>query len=314
MIARRTLLHGLSAGAGALAWSGCASTARGTGAGGAGAGAGGAGAASAGGAGTGGAAGAGTGGAAGAGTGHATASPPASDLPRVPIRGICFDLFTLFDPRSVIAVAEAALPGHGAALCEAWRTRQFEYAWLRVAGDRYVDFQVVTEEALVHALRARKLELDAAARDRLVAAYWSLTPWPDAQPQLEAWKRAGLRLAPLANYAPGMLSRLIASAGWGGLFDDLLSTDLVRTFKPDPRAYALGVERLGLPRETIVFSAFGGWDAVGAKWFGYPSFWVNRLGVAAEELGASPDGTGHDLGELARFIDAWASRGARSTP
>jgi len=39
--------------------------------------------------------------------------------------------FTTFDPRPVFALAEELFPGEGAELSNAWRTRQFEYAWLR---------------------------------------------------------------------------------------------------------------------------------------------------------------------------------------
>jgi NAD(P)-dependent dehydrogenase (short-subunit alcohol dehydrogenase family) len=42
----------------------------------------------------------------------------------------------------------------------------------------------------------------------------------------------------------------------------------------------------------------------GAKWFGYPTFWVNRAHAAAEELGVLPDGTGKDLNDLAFFVRA----------
>jgi 2-haloacid dehalogenase len=115
-----------------------------------------------------------------------------------------------------------------------------------------------------------------------------------------------LRLAPLANYAPSMLDALLERAGLGEVFEARISTDAARTFKPDPRAYALGVERLGLAREQIAFAAFGGWDAAGARWFGYPTFWVNRLGVPQEELAPAPDGTGPSLVELATFVSAWA--------
>ena len=31
-----------------------------------------------------------------------------------------------------------------------------------------------------------------------------------------------------------------------------------------------------------------GWDAAGAKWFGYTTFWVNRLNLPVEELGLPP--------------------------
>jgi 2-haloacid dehalogenase len=47
--------------------------------------------------------------------------------------------------------------------------------------------------------------------------------------------------------------------------------------------------------------AFAGWDVAGSKWYGYPTFWVNRLGSAPEELGAAPDAAGPGLDDLARF-------------
>lgn len=238
------------------------------------------------------------------GPARAAASSPARP-PRRKIAAICFDLFTLFDPRSVVEVARGSLGEGAPRFCEVWRTRQFEYAWQRAAAGQYRDFRVVTLEALDYTARAHGLTLSAAQRESLVEAYSQLKLWPDARQHLIAWKRAKLRLAPLANYSPLMLQRLLEQADLDGIFDDQISTDEARTYKPDPRAYALGVSRLGLGREQIAFSAFGGWDAAGARWFGYPTFWVNRLKVAAEELAPGPDATGPGLAELAKFVAEW---------
>jgi 2-haloacid dehalogenase len=86
------------------------------------------------------------------------------------------------------------------------------------------------------------------------------------------------------------------------VFDHVLSTDAARTYKPDPRAYELGTAALELSREQILFAAFAGWDAAGARSFGYPTFWVNRLGLPPEELGVLPDMTGPDLNALLAFV------------
>lgn len=231
-------------------------------------------------------------------------SPRSKPAGRRKLKAICFDLFTLFDPRSVVQVATSLVGERAPELCEAWRVRQFEYAWLRVAAEQYVDFHAVTEEALLFAAKARGLTLTNAARASLVDAYSELTPWPDARASLTAWRAQGLRLAPLANYAPAMLERLLANAGFSELFVTQISTDAAKTFKPSPQAYALGESRLGLRREEIAFAAFGGWDAAGAKWFGFPTFWVNRLGVPQEQL-VDPDGTGPTLAELAEFVNSW---------
>jgi 2-haloacid dehalogenase len=81
-----------------------------------------------------------------------------------------------------------------------------------------------------------------------------------------------------------------------------LSTDQVRTYKPDPSAYELGIEAFRLPREEMLFVAFAGWDAAGAKWFGYPTFWANRLHAPKEELGIAPNASGSDLNGLLDFL------------
>jgi 2-haloacid dehalogenase len=229
-----------------------------------------------------------------AATAHVTTRPR--------IRAVAFDLFTIFDPRSVVQAAESVVPGRARELCESWRVRQFEYSWLHTAAGKYRDFRAVTEDALAYAARLHGVKLSAEASRTLVTSYERLAPWPDARAALQSMKRTGLRLAPLANYTPSMIENLLGNAGLRPLFDVLISTDRAKTFKPDPRAYALGPSVLGLRREEIAFAAFGGWDAAGAKWFGYPTFWVNRLGVPAEELPPGPDAVGSTLTEAASWI------------
>jgi 2-haloacid dehalogenase len=99
-----------------------------------------------------------------------------------------------------------------------------------------------------------------------------------------------------------MLTSAVHSCGLQGLFEPHLSTDRVRVFKPDPRAYHMAVDALNLRRGEIVFGAFAGWDAAGAKAFGYPTFWVDRTKQPFEELAFPPDAIGHDLDELATFV------------
>ena len=86
------------------------------------------------------------------------------------------------------------------------------------------------------------------------------------------------------------------------MFDELLSTEANGTYKPDPRAYALGMERLHLKKDEIVFAAFGGWDAYGAKNFGYPTYWVNRFHLPVEDLGIEADKTSSDIERLVDFV------------
>ncbi|HTH48810.1 MAG TPA: haloacid dehalogenase type II [Candidatus Limnocylindria bacterium] len=219
-----------------------------------------------------------------------------------PVQAIAFDAFPIFDPRPVFALAEQLFPGRGGELGNEWRTRQFEYTWLRVAAGHYADFWQVTQDALEFAASKLSLELTPEKRDKLMSAHLELKPWPDVPAALAALKQAGFRLAFLSNFTRAMLDANIRSAGLAGRFDLIISTDQAKTYKPDPRAYQLGVDSLKLRREAILFVAFAGWDAAGAKLFGYPTFWVNRQKLPAERLEATPDGVGESFTQLLQFL------------
>jgi 2-haloacid dehalogenase len=224
----------------------------------------------------------------------------ASPAPK--FKAVAFDGFPIFDPRPATALAEAAFPGNGQALVNVWRTKQFEYQWLRALGGQYADFWKATEDSLVFAGRSLKLDLPADTRHRLMSAYANLTVWPDVPPALAALRKAGVRLAILSNLTQRMLEDGLGRSRLDGMFEGVLSTGQIRTYKPDPRAYQLAVDALHLQREEVLFAPFAGWDAAGAKWFGYPTYWVNRLGSPEEELGVAADATGPDLEALVKFV------------
>jgi 2-haloacid dehalogenase len=160
----------------------------------------------------------------------------------------------------------------------------------------------VTEESLVFAAKLRGIGLSADKRDQLMQTYLALKAWPDVVPALKQLKAAGIRMAFLSNLTDVMLDAVVKNSGLEGFFEPHLSTDKVKAFKPDPRAYQMGLDAFKLKKEEIAFAAFAGWDAAGAKWFGYPTFWVNRLNTPVEELGVTPDGMGLGLGDLVKFV------------
>jgi 2-haloacid dehalogenase len=175
---------------------------------------------------------------------------------------------------------------------------------LRALGGHYADFMATTSAALDFATAQLGVELDTTAKRRLVDAYANLPLWLDVRASLGALRESGLRVVMLSNMTRTMLADGLARGGVESLVDLVLSTDSIETYKPDPRAYRLGVEALHVPKERILFAAFAGWDVAGAKWFGYPTFWVNRAGAPAEVLDVSADATGVDLDSLVRFATA----------
>jgi len=227
-------------------------------------------------------------------------SPAADAAPR--FKAVAFDYFVLFNANSVVPKVEKEFPGKGMEFTKAWRTKQFEYGFLRSITSQQTDFLKVTEDALVYTAEAMHLPLPADRRARLLDAYLTLDPWPDTVAALKRLKAAGVRIITIANFSPHMLRANAEHAGIAGLFDDLLSTEENHSYKPEPRAYALGMERLGLAKDDVAFAAFGGWDAYGAKSFGYPTYWVNRFNLPPEKIGEAPDATSNDLAGLIEFV------------
>jgi 2-haloacid dehalogenase len=125
-------------------------------------------------------------------------------------------------------------------------------------------------------------------------AYLHLATFPEVSESLR--RLHGIRLAILSNGSPAMLEPVVFNSDLHGVITDVLSVDAVKVFKPDPRVYRLAVDRLGVPAKAIGFVSSNCWDAIGAKAFGFRTFWVNRAGAPVDELGVRPD---HELRSLA---------------
>jgi 2-haloacid dehalogenase len=206
---------------------------------------------------------------------------------------------TIFDVHSVWRLAEIHFPGKGAALAGTWRSKQLEYTWLRTLMGRYEDFSRVTQSSLDWSLEFLAIETDDNVKRSLMDEYRKLAVFPEVPQALE--KLAAVKpLAILSNGHPEMLDAVVDHNGLRSRFrGGVLSVHSAKRFKPDPAVYRLAEEQLGVTRSLIGFVSSNGWDAAGAKSFGFRVFWVNRGGAPVERLGVRPDATVKDLGELA---------------
>jgi len=218
------------------------------------------------------------------------------------IRAVLFDVFgTLLDVHSVGVRAEQLFPGHGQRLSQLWRHKQLEYTWLRTMSSRYVPFTQVTEDALQFACEALALPLDAAARGMLMHEYTQLSPYADVVPALQRLQQTGTTIGVLSNGDPGLIEDVLHGAQIAEYFDVLLSADQVHAYKTAPSVYELGPLTLKHPEHELLLVSSNCRDAIGAKWYGYVSFWVNRGGGPMDRLGARPDGSGVSLDDAVTF-------------
>lgn len=217
------------------------------------------------------------------------------------VRAFVFDAYgTLFDVHSVVAAC-GEVTSDPEALSREWRAKQLEYTWLRSLMGRYEDFWEVTKAALRFALKRLKISVSEAQVERLMAAYLSLSPFPEVTETLKKLHGRFL-LAILSNGSPRMLQAAVQSSGVQPHLHHVLSVDVVKTYKPSPVVYELAPKALGLARECIAFASSNSFDVIGAKAFGFQVVWCNRGQAPLDELGFTADWTVTRLDEIPKAL------------
>jgi 2-haloacid dehalogenase len=218
------------------------------------------------------------------------------------IRACVFDAYgTIFDFASAAARCSDVLGATTQRLTALWRDKQLQYTWLRAAQGRHADFWQVTGDALDFTLETLG-RADPGLRDRLMQLYLRLDPFPEVQVVLWELRSAGFATAILSNGTLAMLTAAIDNAGLSGLFDQVLSVEMVGVYKPHPKVYQLACDRLGLAANAIVFLSSNAWDAHAAAAFGMRVVWCNRYGQKRERLPGRPDREIRSLAELPPLV------------
>ena len=205
------------------------------------------------------------------------------------VGAVYFDLYgTLLDLAPLDAACEAIVPGRGAEFARAWRAEQLRLTWLRTIMGAWEDFEQVTEAAL-HATATRFGLDEWIAGEALGAAFDRLPVRPEAPPVIDILRAAGPRLGVLSNGSRSMIDRALAGTSLSAAFDDVLSVDAVRRYKPDPAVYELAVHVSGQPASRIGFVTANDWDAAGAAAFGFRVAWLRPPGAPDPPAVGSPE-------------------------
>jgi len=144
---------------------------------------------------------------------------------------------------------------------------------------------------------AGRLGVELAEEDRssILGTVRELPPHPDVVPSLERLHEAGFRMATLTNSAPAVVSDQISNAGLSDFFEQLISVDDVRAFKPAPQPYRHAASKLGVELDQIRLVAAHDWDVHGALRVGCQAAFIARGGRTIHPLYKTPDIISADL-------------------
>jgi 2-haloacid dehalogenase len=164
-------------------------------------------------------------------------------------------------------------------------------------------------------LAERDIDLPEPDREGYAGVWRRLRPWPDAVAGLERL-RASYLVATLSNGGLVLLTQLTKGAGLR--FDCILSTELFKTYKPDPAVYLGAARLLDVAPEELMMVAAHAYDLRAARELGLRTAFVERsreYGPHTAHPDLPPD-TGFDLVagdliDLAAKLDAGPSARAQ---
>jgi 2-haloacid dehalogenase len=214
---------------------------------------------------------------------------------------IAFDVYgTLVDPLAMAKHLKSLVGDRAARFAELWRAKQLEYSFRRGLMRAYRPFSVCTWESLLYTECSLDIALGEQSRTTLMELYRNLPPFADAASGLASIKRGGHYLAAFSNGEAEAIREVLENAGLLSFFDDIVSADEVRTFKPDPAIYSHAVQRLGQTANATWLVSSNPFDIIGAKTAGLRTAWIKRDAAALfDPWGVEPDVVLSSLDQLA---------------
>ncbi|ANU11469.1 haloacid dehalogenase, type II [Planococcus antarcticus DSM 14505] len=216
------------------------------------------------------------------------------------IKAFVFDVYgTLFDVAAINKECEELYPGYGEKISRTWRSKQVEYFMLRQLMGSYATLYSITHDALKYALNENDLQASEQNEQQLLEAYLHLPLYSEVEKVLTELKDNNLVV--FSNGSHDMLDPLVKNAELEELFNQVLSIDEIKQFKPTPESYQYALEKLELESHEVLFMSSNGWDVSGAKSFGFQTAWINRKNLPVEELDLDPDYIFDDLNGLLKW-------------
>ncbi|RZW19046.1 MAG: haloacid dehalogenase type II [Desulfobulbaceae bacterium] len=194
---------------------------------------------------------------------------------------IGFDVYgTLIDTAGVTEALRQFAGERTVQFSNLWREKQLEYSFRRALMQNYVHFGFCTRFALDYTCTALGVDIPDQDKEELLAGYKVLPPFADAAESLPVLKDQGFRLFAFSNGKPDDVASLLEHSGISNYFEDVISTDEIKSFKPNPAVYSHFLRRSrATGREAWLISG-NPFDVIGAVSAGMRAAWVKRTAEA----------------------------------
>ena len=188
-----------------------------------------------------------------------------------------FDVYgTLIDTAGIAEALKKHTGENAAAFSSLWRDKQLEYSFRRGLMQNYEHFAVCTRNALDYVCTVLGYDISLADRDELMAQYRILPAFPDVLQALPGLQDGDFKLFAFSNGRKSDVCNLLEQSGISSYFSDVISTDEIMSFKPNPAVYAHFLRRTGSTGREAWLISGNPFDVIGAISAGLRGVWVKR--------------------------------------
>ncbi len=183
-----------------------------------------------------------------------------------------------------------------------WFSQLLQLSMVAALTTTYKDFADLARDALELTAKKQGINLNLEDAAAILGGMRRLKPHDDVVPSLNQLKEAGFRLVALTNSPYRILKSQLSHAGILDFFEQTLSVDEVKLFKPHPAVYQMAAEKLGVATSDIRMIAAHGWDTTGAIRAGCKAAFVARAGMYLSASDEKPDIIEPSLSQVAKQI------------
>ena len=188
-------------------------------------------------------------------------------------------------------------------LLSLWFTTMLQYSLVTTASGHYEHFGHIGAATLQMVAANNNIQIsEDGAREVIVNALRGLPAHSEVKEALGLLKENGYKLVSFTNSSNEGVTKQFESAGLTEYFDERLSVEGVRKFKPFTETYQWGAQKMGIAPSDAMLIAAHGWDVAGALWAGWRAAFISRPGQQLFPLAPKTEIVVSDLKQAAAIL------------
>ncbi len=208
---------------------------------------------------------------------------------------------TLLDLTPLRAAVEKVLHG-STELVNLWFTTMLQYALVETVSGNFEDFGKIGAVCLQMVAKNNSIAIERREAIDALSTIKQLKPHTEVPAALKELDKTDYRLVALSNSGAATLQSQLEYAGLSQYFDDIISVEEVKLYKPHTQVYTFAAEKMAVKPGQCMLIAAHAWDIAGAARAGWQTAFVARPGQSLYALARKPEIVKDDLEGLAVLL------------